>query len=82
MLIRAALLIVGILSASTAAHAQANTSQQAGTPEQRAACGHDVRRFCRHLKETDGPFAYLQCFESNRSKLSPRCIGMLQSYGM
>ena len=53
-----------------------------GTPEQRAACGHDVRKFCRKLKEADGAFAYLQCLESNRDSLSTPCSTMLKSYGM
>ncbi len=67
-------------AASTAAYAQSGGSEM-GTPEQRDACGPDVRKFCHKVKESDGPDAYLQCLEINRSKLSDRCVAMLQSYG-
>ena len=73
-----AMMIFGV--ASTAAYAQSGGSDM-GTPEQREACGPDVRKFCYKIKESDGPDAYLQCLELNRSKLSARCVGMLQSYG-
>lgn len=74
-MLRSMLLAAALLGASTAAHADM------GTPEQRAACAPDVRKFCHKVKEADGADAYLQCLELNRSKLSARCVGMLQSYG-
>lgn len=78
MTFRSALLATMIFgAASTAAYAQSDM----GTPEQREACGPDVRKFCHKVKEADGPDAYLQCLELNRSKLSARCVSMLQSYG-
>jgi hypothetical protein len=77
---RSVFLATMILSASTAAYAQSSGSEM-GTPEQRDACGPDVRKFCYKIKESDGQDAYLQCLELNRSKLSARCVGMLQSYG-
>jgi Cysteine rich repeat len=54
---------------------------ESGTPEQRAACGPDVRHFCHKVKEADGDNAYLQCLELNRDSLSKRCSDMLRSYG-
>ncbi|HLH47736.1 MAG TPA: hypothetical protein VKV96_00225 [Roseiarcus sp.] len=74
-MLRSMLLAAILLGASTAAYADM------GTPEQRAACAPDVRKFCHKVKESDGADAYLQCLELNRSKLSARCVGMLQSYG-
>jgi hypothetical protein len=58
--------------------AQAATS---GTPEQQAACGPDVRKFCYKLKESDSDDVYLQCLEVHRDELSSRCLNMLKSYG-
>jgi hypothetical protein len=81
MMARCAILTVMILSVSTMALAQSGNSQQMGTPEQRAACGPDVRKFCHHVKESDGADAYLQCLELNRDNLSAKCIAMLQNYG-
>lgn len=81
-MIRTALISIGILASSIGAPAQTYNVQTSGTPEQRAACGPDVRRLCRSLKDSDGPFAYLQCFQTNHTRLSARCLGMLQSYGL
>jgi hypothetical protein len=78
---RSVFLATMILGASTAAYAAESGNSDMGTPEQREACGPDVRKFCHKVKESDGPDAYLQCLELNRSKLSARCVGMLQSYG-
>jgi hypothetical protein len=52
-----------------------------GTPEQRAACGPDVRKFCYKLKESEGDDVYLQCLEINRDKLSAPCLALLKNYG-
>jgi len=78
MLKRYILPVSALVCLATVASAE---SSQMGTPEQRAACGPDVRRFCHQLKEADGADAYLQCLELNRSKLSARCIALLQNYG-
>jgi hypothetical protein len=75
MIIRTILISAAILSVSSMARADS------GTPEQRAACAPDVRRFCHTLKESDGADAYLQCFELHRDDLSKRCSDMLKSYG-
>jgi len=76
MSIRTALVLAFIAAASSAALAQSS-----GTPEQRAACGPDVRRFCYRVKQSDGDNAYLQCLELNRDNLSAKCLNMLKSYG-
>ena len=52
-----------------------------GTPEQRAACGHDVGRFCKSVKPEDGPFAYLFCLQGHREKLRTACLKVLESNG-
>ena len=75
MTIRAIVISAAILGISSVALAES------GTPEQRAACRPDVRRFCHKLKEADGDDAYLQCLELNRDSLSKRCSDMLKSYG-
>ena len=75
IMIREILISVVISGASSMALADS------GTPEQRAACAPDVRRFCQNLKDTDGDAAYLKCFELNRDDLSKPCSDMLKSYG-
>jgi hypothetical protein len=52
-----------------------------GTPEQRAACGPDVGRFCKSVKPEDGPFAYLFCLQGHREKLRAACLRVLESNG-
>jgi hypothetical protein len=79
VMVRSAVAMLFSVAFSTMALAQAQS--QMGTPEQRDACGPDVRRFCHKLKESDGQDAYLQCLELNRSKLSAKCVALLQSYG-
>jgi Cysteine rich repeat len=76
MLIRGMLMTAAILGISSTAFAQTS-----GTPELRAACGPDVRKYCYRIKEADGDNAYLQCLEANRDRLSVRCITILKSYG-
>jgi hypothetical protein len=75
MTIRAILISAAILSVSSMALADSG-----GTPEQRAACALDVRKFCHNLKESDGDDAYLKCLEINRSDLSAPCDAMLKNY--
>jgi hypothetical protein len=81
VIFRSALLATLIFGVSTMAQAETASSEQMGTKEQREACAPDVRKFCHKVKEADGPDAYLQCLELNRSALSARCVGMLQNYG-
>ena len=35
-----------------------------GTPEQLAACSHDVGRYCKKVKPEEGLFAYLNCLQA------------------
>ncbi len=44
-----------------------------GTPEQRAACTPDVRRFCYQLGKDAGSSAFLHCLQTNHDRLSERC---------
>jgi hypothetical protein len=76
---RLALALFLVAAAATAAAGQSrkDTSEEMGTPEQRAACGPDVRRFCRHVKPDEGPFAYLNCLQEHREKLRPVCVRVI-----
>jgi hypothetical protein len=65
----------------TAAQAQAQKPEQMGTPEQRAACGPDVGRYCKSVKPEEGPFAYLACLQKNREKLRPVCLKVIEGGG-
>lgn len=44
-----------------------------GTPEQRAACRPDVRKFCYQLGKDADSSAFLHCLQMNHDKLSQRC---------
>ena len=67
-----------LLLAVAAMPAQAkDKSDEMGTAEQRAACGPDVRRFCKHVKAEEGPFAYLSCLQANQDKLRPACVTVI-----
>ena len=63
MSIYRALLTSLFIGVASTALGQANVPapEEMGTPEQRAACGHDVGRFCKSVKPEDGPFGYLFC---------------------
>ena len=52
-----------------------------GTPEEQAACRHDVRRFCDKLPANSDDSLYLQCLEINRSNLSAKCLAVLTDHG-
>jgi hypothetical protein len=62
---------------ASAAQAQAQKPEEMGTPEQRAACGPDVSRYCKSVKPEDGPFAYLSCLQANSEKLRPACLKVI-----
>jgi hypothetical protein len=72
----ALLLAVAAVTTAAAQHAKGPTEEM-GTPEQRAACGPDVRRFCKSVKPEEGPFAYLNCLQEHRDKLSPACVRVI-----
>jgi hypothetical protein len=48
-----------------------------GTPQQRAACSPDVRKFCRHLPRGADTSAFQQCLEANRARLSGPCLRVM-----
>lgn len=74
-----ALLFIGV--ASTVLEQENAPTPEMGTPEQRAACGPDVNRFCKSVKPEDGPFAYLSCLQDHRAKLHAACLKVLESNG-
>jgi hypothetical protein len=68
-------LLIGIPSIAGAQSVQ--PADEMGTPQQRAACGPDVGRYCKSVKPEEGPFAYLSCLQANRAKLRPACIKVI-----
>ena len=54
---------------------------QSGTPEERAACRADVRRFCYKVTSDADSNAFLQCLQAHRTRLSKRCRAVLESHG-
>jgi hypothetical protein len=82
MSIYRALLTSLFIGVASTALGQANVpTPEMGTPEQRAACGSDVSRFCKSVKPDDGPFAYLSCLQEHRAKLHAVCLKVLESNG-
>jgi hypothetical protein len=77
MSVRRALLSAAVLIFSTNAFAQ-----QAGTPEEQAACRPDVRRFCSRIGQNEGPNVFLECLQQHRDRLSVRCRAVLDSHGV
>ena len=61
-----------------ASNAQVEKPEEMGTSEQRAACSHDVGRYCKTVKPEEGPFAYLACLQANRTKLRPVCLKVIE----
>jgi hypothetical protein len=66
--------VLGIGLQSTDARAQ-----MASSPEE-AACRPDVSRLCRGMSRD--PMVILACLQSNRARLSRRCLAVLQSHGV
>ena len=66
--------VLGISLQSTDARAQMATS-----PEE-AACRPDVARLCRGMSRD--PMVMLACLQSNRARLTRRCLAVLQSHGV
>jgi len=50
-----------------------------GTPEDRAACEPDVKRFCKAAIPDN--MKVLSCLQANRQKISKACQGVLTRYG-
>ncbi len=68
--------VIVLIAAGAPAFSESNapkTLEQMGTPEQRAACRADVRRFCRTLGPEDGEMAFYRCLRENGAKLQPKC---------
>ena len=78
---RALLMLLFIGAASTALGQADVPAPEMGSPEQRAACGPDVSRFCKAVKPEDGPFGYLSCLQDHREKLRAACLKVLESNG-
>ena len=75
----------GMPSVSPTTPPSASTSQGQGTTENRreamhqltAACGEDMKKFCRHVQPGGGRLA--QCLEHNQSEISPNCSQWLNN---
>jgi hypothetical protein len=61
-----------VLLCSSSAFAQ-------GTAQERAACGSDFKRFCRH---TQGGMAAGSCLQAHRNHLHGSCRRVLKAHGM
>jgi hypothetical protein len=70
-------LFLSTATATAAAAQSKETTEQMGTAEQRAACRHDVQRYCRAVKAEDGPYAYLYCLQKHRDDLRPACLKVI-----
>jgi hypothetical protein len=64
-------------AAATPAIAQTQKPEEMGTPQQRAACSSDVRKFCKAVKPEDGPMAYYSCLQEHQDKLRPACVKVI-----
>jgi hypothetical protein len=62
-----------LVAVSTLAHAES------GTPQERAACHHDVVKLCKNV--TPEEFPILDCLKAHRPKLSGACRNVLESHG-
>jgi hypothetical protein len=56
------------------------SGQNSGTPEDRAACEGNVKRYCSKAIE-GGDMAILACLQQNRPRLTPSCQQVLIKYG-
>jgi hypothetical protein len=78
LMTRCAILSAALFLVATQAFAQSHQKpDDMGTAEQRAACSHDVGRFCKKVKPEEGPFAYLNCLQEHREKLRPACVRVI-----
>jgi hypothetical protein len=50
-----------------------------GTPQERAACSTDYKRFCRH---TQPGLDAGSCLQAHRTRLHAACRGVLRAHGM
>ena len=70
-----------VLAAATVAYAQAPSQQ--GSASERAACHADVVKFCQTQLEVNpnDVGGILNCLQTNRTKISAACQGVLTSHG-
>jgi hypothetical protein len=61
-----------VLLCSSSAFAQ-------GTARERAACGNDFKKYCRH---TQGGMAAASCLQEHRNHLHGSCQRVLKAHGM
>lgn len=76
MICRVAVLSAGLVACVTSA---VLAQSQQGTPEERAACAADVRKFCKSAN--DDTMRVLACLQTNRGKISAACNKVLVSHG-
>ncbi|MFZ0841581.1 MAG: hypothetical protein WAM77_29325 [Xanthobacteraceae bacterium] len=72
-------LLLGLVVAAVGLPTTGARAQMASSPEE-AACRPDVSRLCRGMSRD--PMVILACLQSNRSRLSRRCLSVLQSHGV
>jgi hypothetical protein len=87
--IRAAALSVVILAAAltsspVAAQQQGGvfdffSNMMKGTPEEQAACRPDVEKYCRDAEPDT--FRVLGCLKEQRTRISKKCLAVLESHG-
>jgi hypothetical protein len=73
---------VALLSAALVACVSSTVvgqQSQQGTPDERAACAPDVRKFCKSAN--DDTMRVLACLQANRGKISAACNKVLVSHG-
>jgi hypothetical protein len=78
-----AIAVAAMLSGSSAALAQLPLPiplpLPTGTPEDRAACEPDVRRYCANALPDQ--LRVLGCLQDHRTRISRACQGVLTKYG-
>ena len=81
MIRKVGFLLVLAIGCSTATHAQLPLPipLPEGTPEDRAACEPDVKKFCQGAIPDN--FKVLACLQANRARIGRACQGVLIKYG-
>jgi len=83
MIRQTAIVLAVIVSAATPSFSQLPLPiplpLPSGTPEDRAACESDVRRYCQSAIPDN--LRVLGCLQTNRQRISPACRGVLTKYG-
>jgi Cysteine rich repeat len=68
--------LTALLLAFSVSQAPAQQSRQ----QQEDACGRDATRYCKAVLN-NGDYAVLECLKTNRAKLRPVCVSLLQQRG-